>query len=76
MLSQESPQDRSRALLENLNDWLQVTAPREPQISRIIPVVCEALQLYRAGQYQASMDQSQKAMDILERVGYPVPAPR
>ncbi|NRQ37412.1 hypothetical protein HII36_37095 [Nonomuraea sp. NN258] len=70
---QESPQAQSRRLLELLNGWLQVTVPREPHIGRIIPLVREAIQLYRASRYVESLNRTQKAMEILERVGHPVP---
>ncbi|GIH91075.1 hypothetical protein Psi01_17050 [Planobispora siamensis] len=64
---------QSRTLLESLNRFLQVTVPQKPRLVGVIPVVREAVRLYRAGQYPASLKLAENAAKVIKHLGEPFP---
>ncbi|MET8863496.1 hypothetical protein ABZW11_11115 [Nonomuraea sp. NPDC004580] len=65
--------EKCRSLLEQFNGWLQVTVPNAPHLVGIVPVVTQAIHLYRAGKYEACVGRVKDAAEILRLVGHPVP---
>jgi hypothetical protein len=56
--------------LQRLYGWLQAALPQSPQVAGIIPLVVQAVQLYRAGQHDACMAQIQSVLGIIN-AGHP-----
>ncbi|TQS20386.1 hypothetical protein [Microbispora hainanensis] len=48
--------------LQRLYGWLQASLPQAPQVAGIIPLLVQAVQLYRAGRYDACLAQIQFAL--------------
>lgn len=51
--------------LQQLYSWLQVSLPQAPQVAGIIPPLVQAVQLYRAGQYEACLAQLQAVLGVV-----------
>ncbi|GII03083.1 hypothetical protein [Planobispora takensis] len=66
---------QSRTLLESLNRFLQVTVPQKPRLVGVVPVMREAVRLYRAGQYPASLKLAENAAEVIKHLGEPFPTP-
>ncbi|MEV4060168.1 hypothetical protein [Nonomuraea dietziae] len=62
-----------RVALEQFNGWLQATVPKAPHLVGVIPMITQAIHLYRAGQHEACISRVQDGAEILQLVGYPVP---
>nr|WP_189178509.1 hypothetical protein [Microbispora rosea] len=43
--------------LQRLYGWLQASLPQAPQVAGVIPLLVQAVQLYRAGRYDACLAQ-------------------
>ncbi|MEU6413091.1 hypothetical protein [Microbispora sp. NPDC046933] len=51
--------------LQRLYGWLQASLPQAPQVAGIIPLLVQAVQLYRAGRYDACLAQIQFAFGVV-----------
>lgn len=51
--------------LQQLYSWLQASLPQAPQLAGVIPLLVQAVQLYRAGQYEACLAQLQAVLGIV-----------
>ncbi|MEN3534301.1 MULTISPECIES: hypothetical protein [Microbispora] len=51
--------------LQRLYGWLQASLPQAPQVAGIIPLLVQAVQLYRAGRYDACLAQIQFALGVV-----------
>ena len=56
------------AVLQRLDAWLEATVPHMPQLAGVIPTTVHAVQLYAAGQYQASLAQAYGVVQILNQM--------
>jgi hypothetical protein len=59
--------------LQGLYGWLQAALPRSPQLAGVVPLVVQAVRLYRAGQHEACAVQLQSVIGIVNagRPGMP-----
>ncbi|GAA4201722.1 hypothetical protein [Microbispora amethystogenes] len=51
--------------LQRLYEWLQASIPQAPQVAGVIPLLVQAVQLYRAGRYEACLAQIQYALGVV-----------
>ncbi|MEV7808033.1 hypothetical protein AB0O28_34305 [Microbispora sp. NPDC088329] len=51
--------------LQRLYGWLQASLPQAPQVAGIIPLLVQAVQLYRTGRYDACLAQIQFALGVV-----------
>ncbi len=51
--------------LQRLHGWLQASLPQAPQVAGIIPLLVQAVQLYRSGRYDACLAQIQFALGVV-----------
>ncbi|MBO4273445.1 MULTISPECIES: hypothetical protein [Microbispora] len=51
--------------LQQLYEWLQTSIPQAPQVAGVIPLLVQAVQLYRAGRYEACLAQIQYALGVV-----------
>lgn len=51
--------------LQRLYGWLQASLPQAPQVAGMIPLLVQAVQLYRAGRYEACLAQIQYALGVV-----------
>ncbi|WP_405086239.1 hypothetical protein [Microbispora sp. NBC_01389] len=51
--------------LQRLYEWLQTSIPQAPQVAGVIPLLVQAVQLYRAGRYEACLAQIQYALGVV-----------
>ncbi|WP_204017373.1 hypothetical protein [Sphaerimonospora thailandensis] len=51
--------------LQRLYAWLQMSLPQAPQVAGIIPLLVQAVQLYRAGQFEACLAQLQAVLGFV-----------
>lgn len=70
---QTASQAHCALLLQRMNDWLHQTIPHSPQLEGIVPMVIQAVRLYRTGQYDACLAHLRSAAEILALVGRPAP---
>jgi len=62
------------AVLQRLDAWLEATVPHMSQLAGVIPTTVHAVQLYAAGQYQASLEQAYSVVQILTQMRALYPA--
>ncbi|MFC0553690.1 hypothetical protein ACFFHJ_22615 [Planotetraspora thailandica] len=60
-------------ILLDLYGWLRAALPRSPQLAGIVPLVVQAVRLYRAGQHEMCVAQAQSVIAIINagRPGVP-----
>lgn len=51
--------------LQRLYGWLQASLPQAPQLAGLIPLLVQAVQLYRSGQYEACLAQLQAVLGVV-----------
>ncbi|MEZ0076198.1 hypothetical protein [Planotetraspora sp. GP83] len=52
--------------LQQLYGWLQASLPQAPQIAGVIPLLVQAVQMYRIGRHEACMAQIQSVLSIVD----------
>jgi hypothetical protein len=62
------------AMLQRLYGWLQVAVPQQPQLAAVIPLLVQAVQLYRVGQYELCAAQLQPVIGMLNQARAVQPA--
>ncbi|MBP2706994.1 hypothetical protein JOL79_24720 [Microbispora sp. RL4-1S] len=51
--------------LQRIYGWLQASLPQTPQLAAVIPLIVQAVRLYRTGQFEACLSQVQYALAVV-----------
>jgi hypothetical protein len=73
-VAQDAMRQQAAALLQHVYRWLEATAPVEPRVLKVVPVLVAAVHLYEAQEYPACLSQVQVATGALQQVRSTLPA--
>lgn len=65
----QSLQAQCARMLQHLHGWLRTVVPQAPYLATAIPLVIQAVHMYRNGQYEACLTQLQTVRGMLNPAG-------